>query len=348
MTRRLTRRRLVVALAQTTALLALAFALALFLGRTGDGSIFTLLDPVRAIGGDPSEPGSPAQIFLHYRLPRALAAALSGAGLAAAGVAFQAVLRNPLAEPYTLGVSPGAGLGAVLAISLGLEPALGPSAIAICAFLGSLAVVGLVWRVARVGASRPPATLILAGITLAFLCSAGTMFLQHLSSYADSARMVHWLMGGLEVVDPGDLARAAIVVAIGVGVLVVLARDLNALAAGEDAAASVGVPVTRAVRLTFVGASAVVAAIVAVAGPIGFVGIVVPHALRALVGPDHRVLLPVSVLGGAAFVLLTDTVARLLLWPHQIPVGVVTALVGGTFFLGLLLVEKGRARLWGG
>lgn len=334
---RLTARRLAGSLAGATAFLVVAATIALFVGLGPDGLVW--LDTSTAQGH---------QIFHLTRLPRAMAAAIAGAGLAASGVAFQAILRNPLAEPYTLGVSPGAGLGAVVAIRLGMEALAGSTGVAACAFAGSLAVVFLVWRVARVGSSRPPATLILAGITLAFLCSAASMFIQYTSSFVDSTRIVRWMMGGLEAIPRGDLARAGIIVAAGLALLVWIVRDLNALAAGEEAAASVGVPVDRTVRIAFVAGSAIVAAVVAVAGPIGFVGIVVPHAVRALVGADHRVLLPASILGGAGFVLLADTAARLILWPAQIPVGIVTALLGAPFFLILLLGEKGRARLWGG
>jgi iron complex transport system permease protein len=344
MTSRLTAARLVGVLAGTTLLLAAAAAIALLFGVDSGavGRHVEILDP-RRLASDPST----QQIFWLARVPRAIAGAIAGAGLAAAGVAFQAVLRNPLAEPFTLGVSSGAALGAVIAIRVGLEAAIGPSAVPLLAFAGSLLTVALVWRLARVGSSRPPATLLLAGITLAFVCSAASMLVQYTASFAESYRIVRWMMGGLDWIPARDLLGSGVVVAVGVAALIFCARDFNALAAGAEAAASVGVRVDRTIGIAYLSSSLIVGAVIAFAGPIGFVGIIVPHVLRALVGPDHRALLPAAILGGAAFVLLSDTVARTILAPDQLPVGVVTALVGGPFFLGLLVTEKGRSRLWG-
>jgi iron complex transport system permease protein len=345
---RLTAPRLVATLGAALALTALAFLASLVIGVVSGpaGRRLDLLD-LGAVFAGGRDGEAAAQIFWLSRLPRALAATVAGAGLAAAGVTFQAVLRNPLAEPFTLGISSGAALGAVVAIRVGLEASLGPSAVPLCAFAGSLTSVALVWRLARVGASRPPATLLLAGITLAFVCSAATMLVQYTASFAESYRIVRWMMGGLDWIPARDLVRSAIVTGAGLAALLYFARDFNALAAGAEAAASVGVRVDLVIGVAYIAASLVVGAVIAFAGPIGFVGIIVPHALRAIVGSDHRVLLPASILGGAAFVLVSDTVARSVLAPEQLPVGVVTALVGGPFFLGLLVTEKGRARLWG-
>jgi iron complex transport system permease protein len=347
-TRRLTPGRLAAVLAGTAVLLVAAAAFALLFGvdSSAGGRRIELLDPRLLLGAGP-EAERAAQIFWLARLPRAAAGAIAGAGLAASGVAFQAVLRNPLAEPFTLGVSSGAALGAVIAIRLGLESTLGPSAVPLLAFGGSIATVALVWRLARVGSSRPPATLLLAGITLAFVCSAASMLVQVTASFSESYRIVRWMMGGLDWIPARDLGASGAVVAVGVAGLLLFARDFNALAAGAEAAASVGVRVDLAVGVAYLASSLVVGAVIAFAGPIGFVGIIVPHALRAVVGPDHRALLPAAILGGAAFVLLSDTAARTVFAPEQLPVGVVTALVGGPFFLGLLVTEKGRSRLWG-
>jgi cobalamin transport system permease protein len=339
--RRLTPRRLVVTLLGVALFALVAFAVSLAVGGRGLG----VLDLRAVLAG--TESRTDHDIFFLSRLPRAFAAAVAGSGLAVSGVAFQAVLRNPLAEPYTLGVATGAALGAVLAIRLGLAAVLGVAAVPLFAFAGSLATVALVWRLARVGTSRPPATLLLAGVTLAFLSSAATMFVEYTASFAESYRILQWMMGGLYGVGLGETARSAVVVAAGIGVLLYLARDLNALAAGPDAAASVGVRAPAVVRTSYLSASLIVGAVIAFAGPIGFVGILVPHTLRALVGPDHRLLLPASVLGGAAFVMLSDTIARVIL-STQMPVGIVTALLGASFFLFLLLREKTRSRLWSG
>jgi iron complex transport system permease protein len=302
----------------------------------------TWLDLGAALGGDRSA----WEILMLSRLPRALAGAVAGAGLAASGVAFQGILRNPLAEPFTLGVSSGAALGAVIAIRLGLDAVLGAQAVPLAAFAGSMASVTLVWRLSRVGSSHPPATLLLAGITLAFFCSAASMLVQYTASFSESYRIVRWMMGGLDWILYKDIVPSAAVVAIGVVALGACARDFNALAAGADAAASVGVAVDRVVAISFVAASLIVGAVIAFAGPIGFVGIIVPHVMRALVGPDHRVLLPTAVFGGAGLVIVADTAARSIISPAQLPVGVVTALLGGPFFMFLLLGEKGRSRLW--
>jgi iron complex transport system permease protein len=344
----LTRARLAAVLGGSLALCALALLLAPLVGVTQDasGRHLTFLDLGRALAGGTGNPH--AEVFFISRLPRVLAAAVAGAGLAAAGVAFQALLRNPLAEPYTLGVSQGATLGAVIAIRLGLSGWLGGSGVAALAFLGALGVVLLVWRLAHVGGAMPAATLLLAGVTLGVVCSAGTMVLQSTASFDEAYRIVRWMMGGLDWIEWRELTAAAVAVGAGLLLLVTVARDLNALAAGGDAAASVGVDVKRATLIGHGAASLVVGAVIAVAGPIGFVGLIVPHALRALVGPDHRALLPAAALVGAAFVVVCDTAARLVLAPNQqLPVGVVTALLGGPFFLALLLREKGRGRLWG-
>ena len=287
--------------------------------------------------------------LFRFRLPRVLGGALVGAALAAAGTAFQAALRNPLAEPYALGVSSGASLAAFIAIELRIDQgALGQSGVGLAALCGAAATVLLVWRLARVGSELPPATLLLAGITIALFCSAASMLVQYMAGFGETQRMVRWLMGGLDGLLFPALARAAPAVGLGLFLLLALSRDLNALSAGGDAAASVGVAPGRATASAFAVASLLVGAAIAMAGPIGFVGLMVPHATRALVGPDHRVLMPCAMLGGAALLVLCDTLARVALAPSELPVGVVTALLGGPFFLYLLLREKTRGRLWGG
>lgn len=289
-----------------------------------------------------------SRIYVIARLPRVLAAAIVGAGLAAAGCAFQAVLRNPLAEPYTLGVSSGASLAAVLAIRFGLDVGpLGGSVINVAALGGSALTVYLVWRLARVGSALPAATLLLAGITVAMFCSAATMLAQYTASFVEVTKMVHWLMGGLDLTGYAELGRTAAMIAAGALVLLWHGRDLNALSAGADAAASVGVNTPRTITLVFAVASLIVGAAISLAGPIGFVGLITPHAMRALVGPDHRALLPVSMFAGASLLVVCDTVARVVWFPAEIPVGIVTALIGGPFFVYLLLREKGRGQLWG-
>lgn len=334
---RLTRARwATVMLACALGLLAL-LALAPLVGAGPHGGV-QLLSP-SALWTDDAD----GLIFWNVRLPRALAAALVGAALAGAGTAFQAVLRNPLAEPFTLGVSAGASLAAVIAIRIGVESVAGTAGVGAAAVAGALLAVALVWQLGRVGATLPAATLVLAGVTVSMFFSAASLMVQYTSDFAEVSRMLRWMMGGLEWTRLATVARAAPVLAAGAGALLWMGRDLNALAAGHEAAASVGVAVGRAQTLAFAAASLLVGTSIAIAGPIGFVGLIVPHALRALVGPDHRVLLPASMFGGAALVVACDTIARAL---GQLPVGIVTALLGGPFFLVLLVRGKRSGALW--
>ncbi len=334
--------RLAASLALAALAAALAIALALLIDfDVGRGSRLRFTDLADLL--------DPSTTLFNYRLPRVLGGALVGAALSGAGAAFQAALRNPLAEPYALGVSSGASLAAFIAIELGVDQsALGQSGVALAALAGAAATVLLVWRLARVGSELPPATLLLAGITIALFCSAGSLLVQYIAGFGETQRMMRWLMGGLDGLLFPALARAAAPAGLGLALLVALARDLNALSAGGDAAASVGVAPARATALAFAVASLLVGAAIALAGPIGFVGLMVPHATRALVGPDHRVLIPCAMLGGSALLVLCDTVSRVALAPSELPVGIVTALLGGPFFLYLLLREKTRGRLWGG
>jgi iron complex transport system permease protein len=282
------------------------------------------------------------------RMPRVLAGLIVGAALAGAGCTFQATLRNPLAEPFTLGISSGASLAAVAAIHFGFAGALGGAAIGLAAVVGAAASVLFVWRLGRVGASLPPATLLLAGVTLAMFCSAGSMLLQYTSDFEQIGAILHWMMGSFDEVGYRDLERAGPAIGVGLVVLLALARDLNALAAGDEAAASVGVAAGRAQAIAFATGSLLVGASIAIAGPIGFVGLIVPHGLRAIVGPDHRALLPASMLIGGALLVVCDTIAQFAMLPQHLAVGIVTALIGGPFFLFILVRAKRGAALWGG
>ncbi|MEZ4398974.1 MAG: iron ABC transporter permease [Kofleriaceae bacterium] len=337
---RLTRARWIAVMTMGLVVVGLLLVLAPLVGPGHDGRGVALMSP-SALWGD----GVDATIFWNVRLPRTLAAALVGAALAAAGCAFQAVLRNPLAEPFTLGVSSGASLAAVIAIRLGVASVLGTAGVGAAAVVGAVAAVALVWQLGRVGSSLPPATLILAGVTVSMFCSAAALVVQTTADFAEISRMLRWMMGGLEWTQLATVLRALPAVALGAAVLLWQGRDLNALAAGDEAAASVGVAVGRAQTLAFAAASLLVGTSIAIAGPVGFVGLIVPHALRAMVGPDHRVLVPMSLVGGAALVVVCDTVARML---GQLPVGVVTALAGGPFFLMLLVRGKRGSALWRG
>lgn len=280
-----------------------------------------------------------AQIFFIARLPRALAAALVGASLAAAGVVFQALLRNPLATPYTLGVSTGASLGAMLAITFGWTvPLLAVPAVSASALIGAMGSVLIVYWLARarhVGLSTT--VLLLAGVTLNAFFSALILFVQYIGNFADIYRAMRWLMGNLDVSSYRPLAGALPIVLIASAIFVWLAKPLNLMAAGAGAAESRGLDVHRTQRLAFFSASIITGAAVSVGGPIGFVGIIVPHLVRLAAGADHRILLPTAAFGGGAFLVACDVIARTVLAPVELPVGIVTATIGGPFFLWMLV-----------
>jgi iron complex transport system permease protein len=283
-----------------------------------------------------------AQIFFVARLPRVLAGALIGATLAAAGVVLQALMRNPLATPFTLGVSAGAALGAMLAIAFRLDVgALGVSSVPIASFLGSLAAIAIVYGLAS-SQKRGLSTnvLLLAGVTLNSFFSALILFVQYLADFAESFRTVRWLMGDLDVGGYGPILAATPFIVAAFAVFAVLPRALNLLTMGEDMAASRGVEVAKAQRWAFFSASLATGAAVSLGGPVGFIGIVVPHLVRLMVGSDHRVVLPAATLFGAAFLVVCDLLARTIMAPLEIPVGIITALIGGPFFLWLLVRQS--------
>ena len=283
-----------------------------------------------------------AQIFFVARMPRVFAGALTGAALAAAGVVFQALLRNPLATPFTLGVSAGASLGAMLAIVFGATVTAGPfSAVPLASLVGAALAAAIVYRLATMQDRAMSTTvLLLAGVTLNSFFSALIVFVQYIADFAQVYRAMRWIMGDLDVGGFQPIVAALPMIAIAFVLFALLPSSLNLLSVGADAAASRGVDVGRAQRLAFVSASLATAAAVSLAGPIGFIGIVVPHLVRLMVGVDHRIVLPASALFGAAFLVVCDLAARTLLAPLEIPVGVVTAMLGGPFFLWLL-VRKG-------
>jgi iron complex transport system permease protein len=280
-----------------------------------------------------------AQIFFLARLPRAVAAALVGGTLAAAGVVFQGLLRNPLATPYTLGVSAGASLGAMVAITFGAAFPIG--GVATASLLGAMLAVLVVYALASAHQHGLSTTvLLLAGVTLNAFFSALILFVQYLSDFAETYRALRWLMGDLDVAGYGAiLASLPLILVAGVA-FAWLARPLNLLSLGAEAAGSRGLDVQRAQRVAFFSASLATGAAVAVGGPIGFVGIIVPHLVRILVGADHRLVLPGSALFGAAFLVICDVLARTMLAPLELPVGIITAIVGGPFFLWLLLKRR--------
>jgi iron complex transport system permease protein len=322
--------------AALAALLAAALALALAVGPSG-------LEPAAvasALAG--AEGGTAADIVLRVRLPRALLAALVGASLASAGTLFQALLRNPLADPYVLGVSGGAALGGIAALSAGGALGLGYAAVPPASFAGALATLLLLFAVAGGGGRLSPTTLLLTGVVFNAVASAAIVFLASSAGLTEGASIFLWLIGNLS---EGRFEVAGLVAGFllaGLGCTLPFARALDLLALGEEPAAQLGVPVEAVKRLVLVATSLMVGAAVAVSGLIGFVGLIIPHLLRLALGPDHRVLLPASALGGAAFLVLCDTAARTVLGGRELPVGAITALAGGPLFL--VLLRRGPAR----
>ena len=326
-------RRLVITVGGFGALAAAAILLAPLAGSTAI-NLRRVFD--RSI---PYDTNVDAQIFYVARLPRVLAGAVVGSLLASAGVVFQGLLRNPLATPFTLGVSAGAALGAMLAITFGASLAwIGLPLAPIASFVGSLAAVAVVYFLAS-ARHRGLSTnvLLLAGVTMNAFFSALILFVQYFADFAETFRILRWLMGDLDVSSYDPLIASVPLMLVSFGLFAWLARPLNLLSLGPDAAESHGLDVTRAQRAAFFSASLATGAAVSVGGPVGFIGIIVPHLVRLLVGSDHRIVLPASALFGAAFLIGSDVVARTVMSPLELPVGVITALIGGPFFLWLLV-----------
>jgi len=276
-------------------------------------------------------------IFFGLRLPRVLMAGVVGASLGLVGAALQAMFRNPLAEPLTLGVSGGGALGASVAIAFGMGARVGGLPVVfVAAFAGACLSVAVVYRLARTGATVLPGALLLAGVVMNTVAAAGVVVIQYFADYSRALQILRWTIGSLDVVGFDLIWRMLIFLVPGWVVLLLLARDLHLLAVDEETAQSLGVNVRRSERLVYVASSLIVGVTVAVGGTIGFVGLIVPHAVRLLFGEDVRVVMPCSFVLGAAFLMLADAVARTVLGAGELPVGAITALAGGPVFLWLL------------
>jgi iron complex transport system permease protein len=284
------------------------------------------------------------EILFYARLPRVLLSLVAGGSLAVAGVLLQALLRNALAEPYTLGIASGSALGAVTAIVFGWQMIGNIPAVWVCALAGAGVTLLLVLGVATQGHRMSSFTLLLAGVTVNSMCLALILFLHYLSNLGESFAIARWLMGGINPVEYSTLGWLSAAVLPVVVLIFWRARDWNLLAVGEEWAAARGVSVSRLILIGYLAGSFVTGSVTALTGPIGFVGLIVPHALRLRLGADHRLLIPCSFLVGAAFLAVCDTVARTVLAPTEVPVGVVTALAGGPFFIWLL--RSKRRSLW--
>ena len=284
---------------------------------------------------------SPGVILWEVRIPRLILAFLVGSSLATVGVALQALLRNPLADPYILGISSGAALGAALALQFGAIWAFaGFSALHLFAFVGAAVTMIGIYHIAAGGGRIPVQTLLLAGVIINAILSALILFITSLSDSTSAFRLFFWLMGSLATLGYAGLLALAVYVILGTTLLFAQGRHLNLLSLGEEPAQGLGLEVEGVKRVIFFTSALLTGAVVAVSGLIGFVGMIVPHAVRMVLGPDHRLVLPASALVGGTFLAIADTIARSLLAPSELPVGVITALCGGPFFIYLLVTRR--------
>jgi len=301
-------------------------------------------EAVRALveGGSGSN-DAVAAIVRKIRLPRTLLAGIVGACLSLAGLGFQAISRNPLADPSVLGVSSGASFGLMVAMLAGVaSPASNPAVTTLFAFAGALLAASLVYAVAQVDGRLPMTTLLLSGVIIGLFFTACVMLATVLLGAAELQGVIFWLMGNLSPASPGSLGVLALVLGIGVVALTREAPRLNVLALGEEQALQLGVEAERVKRVVFVAASLITGAAISAAGSIGFVGLIVPNAARLLLGPDNRNLVPMTVLLGAAFLILADLVARTVAGSLELPVGVVTSFCGAPLFVYLLRRRRGE------
>jgi iron complex transport system permease protein len=277
-------------------------------------------------------------IFWRIRVPRVIIAFIVGSALATGGMTFQAMFRNSLATPFTLGVSSGAAFGAALYVKTGIIfSLLGIAGQTIFAFAGALLSIIIIYSLSKIKRGFSVGTMLLAGVAINFFFSSFILFIQFISDFADSFRIIRWLMGGFEIIGYSEIYNTLPFIILGTIIIIVLSTELNLLTLGEDIAISRGVNVTKTKNILFVATSLMVGAVISVVGPIGFVGMMIPHISRLIIGSDHRYLVILNIIFGGAFLVLCDTLSRTLIAPAEIPVGVITALLGGPFFIWLLI-----------
>lgn len=281
-----------------------------------------------------------ALIILNIRLPRIVLAALIGAGLSIVGTVFQALFKNPMADPYVLGISSGSALGASIAITIGFQVTmLGVGGITLFAFIGAILTTIIVYNIAKVGTKLPTNTLLLAGVSMSFLLSS-LISLIMIFNREQVDQIVFWTMGSLSSANWKQVFSLLPFIFISTILILSYSKDLNVILTGDETASSLGIEVERVKKILIIISSIIIAACVSVSGIIGFVGLIIPHMIRMLVGPDHRVLLPFSALGGAIFMIISDTLARTLVPPAEIPVGAITSIFGAPYFIYLLIRNK--------
>jgi len=305
---------------------------ALFIGS----SYINPIDVVSYILSNNQISASTAIIISEIRLPRIILAFIVGAGLAVAGSVFQAIIRNPMVDPYIIGISAGAGTGVMVALFLGIEiSVLNLSSIPVFAFIGAVSTVFIVYQLAKVGKKLPVLTFLLAGVAMSFILNSVMSFLMVLRT-ENLQQLVYWLMGSLAGSSWLDIQMVLPYFLAALAVIVFYLKDLNILLLGEESAAHLGLNVERTKIILLGSASLITASVVSVSGSIGFIGLVVPHITRMIIGPDHRKLIPLTALFGGGFLLVADTAARTIMAPMELPVGIITALAGGPYFIHLL------------
>jgi iron complex transport system permease protein len=318
------------------AIAVITMASAVAVGPRGALLSFVTTDPIEA------------RILIEVRLPRVTLGFIAGAALAIGGLAFQALFRNALATPYTLGVSAGASLGAAIYVHLGMAATVaGIPGSAFAALAGALFSITLVYALAHGTCGFSSSTLLLAGVAISFLFTSVILAIQYIGDVTTSFRIGRWLLGGLDVVGFLPVIHVLPFAGLGIATLLAISRDLDLLVVGEESAATRGVAVGTVKKLIFAATSLMSGGVVATCGPIGFVGLVVPHIGRLLLGPAHRRLGVFSVVAGGTFLVACDTIGRTVVAPVEIPVGIITALVGGPFFLAMLVQGHARSRLRG-
>ncbi|BDS08079.1 ABC transporter permease [Oceaniferula spumae] len=299
--------------------------------------------PAWDVIGRPGAGDLDAIIFWQIRVPRVLLAMLAGIGLSLGGVVFQAIFQNPLATPFTLGVAGGASLGVTVSIFLGINlTILGFSSLSFAALVGALCSIALVYGIARATGNASPHTMLLGGVAISFFFSSLILLLQYFGDIGNTFRIIHWLMGDLSRASFDSVLQVLPFILSGALITGLLHRELNLLTINDDLAASYGLHVERMRIILFLAVSLMIAGIVTVCGPIGFVGIMAPHICRLIIGANHKYLVPAALLFGGIFLALCDTLARSLATTAEIPVGIITALLGGPFFLWLLF-KQGRS-----
>lgn len=337
-------------------LLAVAFALAVKLGggaiHVSWGELAAWATGREIAPGDPQRGAMVAAALGRIRAPRALMAMLAGAALAASGVVYQAILRNPLAEPYTLGVSGGATLGAILAIALARR--LGDNAylqnlpvLPMAALAGAGLTVLVIHLMTRATSLLSSGAIILAGVTMNMIFGSMILLIQYFSEYTQVYQMIRWMMGGLDVIGYGSFVLLGPLAAVVFATLMLMRRDLDPLSIDPLTAAAVGVSVRRSRWILLLSTSMLTGGVVAFSGPIGFVGLIVPHCVRAIAGASHARSLPLSMISGALFLLACDSLAQNALpGGVELPVGIITSMLGGPFFVYILLSRRGRGAVW--